>query len=1284
MAGKSKSDVELVIRAKNEAAKTLDEVVKSFEDLDGAVKKGKLDKVLEGFTTSTEDLTDRQKALKQVLADVAKAQANLGKALRDQNKEYEAAKSNVDRLSGKLKDLQASLEFGDKPTKYQKQLAASIEKTSQELSKANAELADARSRNKAASDSVKRLGAEYAKLELATSQAFDKLKGARKALSDHERATRSAEKAVAKLQTKLFDLGNTDVNVGDKLGQKKLAASINRTSDALGKAQDKLARLQSRYEHIAAPVAALEQEHKKLADSLSGVKTQLSGAEKEVSASGKAMSTLAKSIEKLTSDLKTSKAAMDQGPLSPAQQRRAQAAIEKTSVALSEAKATLARLDSEQKQAGVSSNILEKQQRELAAVSDKAAKELAQLNEQLDRNERAAKSAGKSLFGFGKNSRQALSISQRLRGEMLSLATSFLGVYSAIQGVDKSLETFQKFEAIKGRLNIVNEGDVKKTNEVLVQLRNTADALGLEFEGLADQYSRFAIAAKNSNFSLDETNFVFNKVSKAIRGARLSSENAQRVFYALEQMISKGTISMEELRQQMGDALPGAFSIFAKSLGKDQQEITKLITQGKVGSRALIPFAKSLEEAFSPGLSEAQKSLNAELGRFKNVLTDLKLQFTSGNFAEEFAKILRQLGTALKSPEAKDGIRALKDGFLAIGRAAVFAVQHLDSVISIVEILIGMKAASTLYAWAAGMQFFAAKTSIAATRLKFLRLSLLGVVGVLALYPVFEELRKQFQPFEEVLLRTVNLFKVFGVTAKAAFEQVVAVGKILFNGLIELITGSFNSALQAPFKVLLALIEQVRKIAPKSFQDTLGKMADAAKAFSSADFTFGLAPAFKRDRIAAQKELKKSRDTLSKEYESLANELDTVLNEAAKAREERLKKGSSAAPGAGLNTGNVSGDNVDWLITSQKSIKKFQGQFSTLITRLEDELAGLESKTSSTLQERLAAVDRTYDDVRKKILTLSKAVDSKGNRIISDAEIANADALVAKLVEVRQEMTKAKFIQQQFAEAQKAVNNLFAARSAEIELVNAKQKAGLITQGQAQQDINDITARYKDQLLGALDAAIKLAEAQGNPELISKLEAMRVGVEQVRKEYLVTAEQINTTFASSFTDAFEQFVKGTMSARDAFRSFAADFLSQIARMILQAAILRAIQGGALGTSIAGLFPTNHTGGIVGATASSKMVDPRVFAGAIRYHSGGIAGLAPNEVPTILQRGEEVLTKNDPRHRANGGAPGDGGVKIINAIDSSSMLQAALNTSDGKKAIINYIRANKASVRAALK
>ncbi len=72
----------------------------------------------------------------------------------------------------------------------------------------------------------------------------------------------------------------------------------------------------------------------------------------------------------------------------------------------------------------------------------------------------------------------------------------------------------------------------------------------------------------------------------------------------------------------------------------------------------------------------------------------------------------------------------------------------------------------------------------------------------------------------------------------------------------------------------------------------------------------------------------------------------------------------------------------------------------------------------------------------------------------------------------------------------------------------------------------------------------------------------------------------------------------------------------------------------------------------------------MFAAAARFHTGGIAGLRPDEVPIIAQKGEEVLTRDDPRHRANGSL-GSGAaaqnIKIVNAIDAGDFVSKGLDT-----------------------
>ncbi|MGG7534683.1 phage tail length tape measure family protein [Rhizobium sp. 12,4] len=54
----------------------------------------------------------------------------------------------------------------------------------------------------------------------------------------------------------------------------------------------------------------------------------------------------------------------------------------------------------------------------------------------------------------------------------------------------------------------------------------------------------------------------------------------------------------------------------------------------------------------------------------------------------------------------------------------------------------------------------------------------------------------------------------------------------------------------------------------------------------------------------------------------------------------------------------------------------------------------------------------------------------------------------------------------------------------------------------------------------------------------------------------------------------------------------------------------------------------HSGGVAGSDGygHGRAVSPSTFSGAKRYHTGGVAGLQPGEVPAILQRGEVVLPR----------------------------------------------------------
>ena len=135
----------------------------------------------------------------------------------------------------------------------------------------------------------------------------------------------------------------------------------------------------------------------------------------------------------------------------------------------------------------------------------------------------------------------------------------------------------------------------------------------------------------------------------------------------------------------------------------------------------------------------------------------------------------------------------------------------------------------------------------------------------------------------------------------------------------------------------------------------------------------------------------------------------------------------------------------------------------------------------------------------------------------------------------------------------------------------------------------------------------------------------------------------------SAEDAVANFVKtGKLSFSDLVTSILADLAKLAARKFILGPIANALDavlgqfgGGSLFAGI-GAAVVHHAGGMVGGFAPMRAVPVMAFAGADRMHSGGFAGLRPDEVPAILQKGERVLSR---RETAGYGAAGPVSITI---------------------------------------
>ena len=206
-----------------------------------------------------------------------------------------------------------------------------------------------------------------------------------------------------------------------------------------------------------------------------------------------------------------------------------------------------------------------------------------------------------------------------------------------------------------------------------------------------------------------------------------------------------------------------------------------------------------------------------------------------------------------------------------------------------------------------------------------------------------------------------------------------------------------------------------------------------------------------------------------------------------------------------------------------------------------------------------------------------------------------------------------------------------------------------------------------DALEGASGAAGRAGAAgrQAGADAAAGAEAAATGwaaVSATLADYAAKAREIGGDIGSALVGAFQgaenaigDFVKtGKLNFRDLATSLIADLAKLAARRFILGPIANALSG-ALGGA-GGIFANIlHAGGMVGSPGPGRMVPALAFAGAPRMHAGGWAGLRPDEVPAILQRGERVLSRREAAGYGGTAAPA---VNVtINARDAESFRQS---------------------------
>ena len=184
---------------------------------------------------------------------------------------------------------------------------------------------------------------------------------------------------------------------------------------------------------------------------------------------------------------------------------------------------------------------------------------------------------------------------------------------SALVGQFKQAST--EMSVAKATLENVSKG-FKEYSENMAFLKNISNKYGQDLISLTNGFAKFRAAAKETSLSLDQQRYIYEALTRAAGAYHLSAEQTSDVMLAVEQMLSKGKVTAEELRRQLGNSLPGAFNLMAQAAGVSTAELEKMMKAGQVISEDVLPrFAQVLNATTAAANFD---SLQSSLNRFKN------------------------------------------------------------------------------------------------------------------------------------------------------------------------------------------------------------------------------------------------------------------------------------------------------------------------------------------------------------------------------------------------------------------------------------------------------------------------------------------------------------------------------------------------------------------------------------------------------------------------------------------------------------------------------------------
>lgn len=264
--------------------------------------------------------------------------------------------------------------------------------------------------------------------------------------------------------------------------------------------------------------------------------------------------------------------------------------------------------------------------------------------------------------GFKKGAGEVKNSLRSLQMQFISFAGALGAGVGLNEFVSNMIQTARETNKVNMILKNVSttSAEYGKSQKFLIDL---SKKYNLELNNITGTFAKFSAAANLLGVPMEKQQKIFDAFSKQIVKFGGGAETTQAVFTALEQMFSKGTIQAQEMKIQLGNALPGAVGLFANALGVSTKQFGKMMEQGKLLSAEVLPKIADYLQNMDADVNV--DTIEGSLNKLKNSFKELTDRIDVGGI---YKKLVDSVG---------NGFKLVINNFTLVGNAIVNVIASV-------------------------------------------------------------------------------------------------------------------------------------------------------------------------------------------------------------------------------------------------------------------------------------------------------------------------------------------------------------------------------------------------------------------------------------------------------------------------------------------------------------------------------------------------------------------------------------------------------------------------------